>query len=142
MPRSTSRVGTRRQLVRIPRQSIKRLATRMRQRRHERQDPHQAIGGPAPRGDGAEVTHASGGTKVAHTGGGRQIIYARDRAEVAPASDGRGGPRAHDVNGRRWVRGERGGARVDGPEIPGCSKGDTLRLVVEGRRCAAGPMER
>ena len=57
--------------------------------------------------------------KVAHTGGGRQIIYARDRAKVAPASDGRGGPRAHDVDGRRWVRGEPGGACADGLEAPG-----------------------
>ena len=29
---------------------------------------------------------------LTHTGGGWQIIHARDRAEVSPASDGRGGP--------------------------------------------------
>jgi len=26
--------------------------------------------------------------KVAHAGSGREIVYARDRAEVAPAGDG------------------------------------------------------
>jgi len=91
---------------------------------------------------GTEVAHASSGAKVAHTGGGRKIIHARDRAEVAPANDGRGVPRAHDVNGRRWVRGKRGGARADSLEASGCSEGDTLGSVVEGRWCSAGPNER
>ena len=88
-----------------------------------------------------EVAHASGGVKVAHTGGGRKIIYTHDRAEVTPASDGRGGPRARDVDRRRWVRGERGDVRADGLEASACSEGDTLGSVVEGRRCAAGPKE-
>jgi len=80
--------------------------------------------------------------RVTHTGSGWRIVCARNRAEVAPASDGRGGPRAHDVDGRRWVHGEHGDVRADGLEASACSKGDTLRSGVEGRRCAAGPKER
>ena len=101
----------------------------------------RVTGGGARGKDGVEVAHTSGGAKVAHTGGGRQFIYARDRAEVAPASDGRGGPRAHDVDGRRWVRGERGDARADGLEASSWSGDDTLGSVVEGRQRAAGPTE-
>jgi len=133
MPRPTSRVGTRRQRVRTPRRYIRRLVTRTRQRRCGRRTrPSQGRSGGA---------HASGGAKVAHTGGGRQIIHAHDRAEVSPASDGRAGPHARDVDWRRWVRSERGDARADGLKAPGWSGDDTLGSVVEGRQRAAGPKE-
>ena len=107
MPRFTPRATTRRRRARVP----------------------AGLLGGWRRGasnGGAEIAHAGVGSRVTLTGGGWRIVCAHDRAEVAPASDGRGGPRAHDVDGRQWVRGERGGIRVDGLEASACSEGDTL----------------
>ena len=73
--------------------------------------------------------------RVTRAGGWWRIVYVRDSAEVAPASDGRGGPRAHDVDGRRWVH-------ADGLEATACPEGHTLGSGIEGRRCAVGPKER
>ena len=57
--------------------------------------PHEAR--PAP---GLSADPPLVGTRVTCTGSWWRIVCARDRAEVAPANDGRGGPRAHDVDGR------------------------------------------
>ena len=80
--------------------------------------------------------------KVAHAGCGREIIYARDRAEVAPAGNGWEDTRARGVDEWRRVRGERGDVRAGGLESPGRSEDCALGSVVERRQCAAGPKER
>ena len=49
---------------------------------------------------GAEIANAGDGMRVTRAGRWWRIVCVRDSAEVAPASNGRGGPRAHDVDGR------------------------------------------
>ena len=116
MPRLTPRATTRRwqRRARVPRRFISGMA------------------GGASDG-GAEIAQAGGGSRVTLAGGGWRIVCARDRAEVAPASDGRGGLRAHDVDGRRWVRVGRRGVHADGLEASTYSEGETLGSGVEGR---------
>jgi len=59
-----------------------------------------------------------------------------------PSQRRRGGPRAHDVDEQRRVHDEHGGIRTDALEASAYSEGDTLGSGIEGRRCAAGPIER